>query len=317
MPSEWEENERKKDSGAFITIGSFDGIHLGHQAILHKLVKESHESGNKAIVVTFFPHPAKLFRDVKGPYYLTSPEEKDELLTSLGVDTILTLHFDHSLAKKSAASFIRLLHDQLHFSCLLIGYDFRLGSNRDGDFHLLTELGKELGYCVRAIDPFVQTSQTVSSSIIRDLIQTGDIAAANELLGRPYSLEGIVVHGDGRGKHIGLPTANLSVWDEKLLPKGGIYAAFAYLGGQRYLSAINIGSRPTFYKLPAQQTIEAFILDFDKNIYGQKVRLDIIQHIRSEKKFDSADDLMVQINKDIQQTREVLTHVPYQTNLSA
>lgn len=317
MPSEWEKSGQKKNSGAFVTIGSFDGVHLGHQAILKKLVKESHESGSKSIVVTFFPHPVKVLRDVKGLYYLTSPEEKDELLTSLGVDTILTLHFNHSLATKSAESFIRLLHDQLQFSCLLIGYDFRLGSNRDGDFHFLTELGKELEYCVRAIEPFRQTSQTISSSTIRDLIQTGDISTANGLLGRPYSLEGTVVHGDGRGKHIGLPTANLSVWEEKLLPEGGIYAAFANLGNQRYFSAINIGSRPTFYKSPAQQTIEAFILDFDADIYGQKVRLDIIQRIRSEKKFDSADELMVQINKDIQQSREVLAHVPYQTNLSA
>jgi riboflavin kinase/FMN adenylyltransferase len=317
MLADREYDHRKNHPGAWVTIGSFDGVHLGHQAIISKLVEESHQNGDISIVVTFFPHPVRVLRDNKDPYYLTSPEEKNQLLRTLGVDSILTLRFNHSLASKSADSFIRILHEQLKFSCLLIGYDFRLGANRSGDIHTLSELGKELGYCVKAIEPFTKTSQAVSSSSIRELIQSGDVATANEWLGRPYSVQGKIIHGDGRGKHIGLPTANLNIWQEKLLPGVGVYAAFADLENSRYLSVVNIGNRPTFYEQPFQQTVEAHLLDFDQDIYEQNLRLSFIQRIRPEIKFDSAQKLMNQINQDIQLSREVLTHELNQKNLPA
>lgn len=317
MLADKEYDHRKNHPGPWVTIGSFDGVHLGHQAIISKLVEESHQNGATSIVVTFFPHPVRVLRDNKGPYYLTSPEEKNQLLRTLGVDSILTLRFDHSLASKSADSFIRILHEQLKFSCLLIGYDFRLGANRSGDIYTLSELGKELGYCVKAIEPFTKTSQAVSSSSIRELIQSGDVATANEWLGRPYSVQGKIIHGDGRGKHIGLPTANLNIWQEKLLPGVGVYAAFADLENSRYLSVVNIGNRPTFYEQPFQQTVEAHLLDFDQDIYEQNLRLSFIQRIRPEIKFDSAQKLMNQINQDIQLSREVLTHELNQKNLPA
>jgi len=251
------------------------------------------------------------------PFYLSQPDEKDALLHALGVDSVLTLRFDRKLAATNAQDFIRLLHDQLRFSCLLIGYDFRLGAGRQGDFDLLTRIGAEIGYAVHAFEPQLHQGRVVSSSEIRDLIQQGHVHQAAQMLARPYSLTGTVVHGDGRGRHIGLPTANLRVWQQKLLPQSGVYAAFAALGGQRFPSVINIGSRPTFYRQPGHSTIEAHLLDFNREIYTQHLRLDFIQRIRAEKKFDSAQDLMVQINQDIQLSREVLAHEPDPTNLPA
>ena len=317
MSTDRENDQPNRHTGAWLTIGSFDGVHLGHQAIIKKLVAESHRSGVPAIVVTFFPHPVRVLRGVKGPYYLTTPEEKNQLLKTLGVDSILTLRFDHSLASKSADSFIRTLHDQLKFSCLLIGYDFRLGANRSGNIDTLTILGQELGYCVRAIEPYTTTSQPVSSSMIRELIQAGDIRSANRWLGRPYTVSGSIIHGDGRGKHIGLPTANLDIWQEKLLPDVGVYAAIAYVNDKRYMSVVNIGNRPTFYDQPFLQKIEAHLLDFDQDIYNKDVRLSFIQRIRPEVKFENAEKLMEQIRQDIQFAREVLAHELDQTNLSA
>ena len=314
--------DRKNDhsnntAGAWATIGSFDGVHLGHQSIIHTLVEESHQAGNPSIVVTFFPHPIKILRDNKDPYYLTSPEEKNHILQTLGVDSVLTLNFNRNLSLQSSDSFIRILHNHIPFSCLLIGYDFRLGANRDGDIHTLSALGKELGYCVRAVEPFLKTDQPVSSSRIRELIQGGDIRGANLLLGRSYSAKGRIIHGDARGRQIGLPTANLDIWPEKLLPGGGVYAAFAEVDNRQYQAVVNIGSRPTFYEKHAFQTVEAHLLDFNGDIYDQQMQVKFIQRIRSEKKFANSDELMVQINQDIQFTREVLNNEPKQKNLPA
>jgi len=317
MPADWKDDPVCRHSGAWLTIGSFDGVHLGHQAIIRALVAGARRSNSLALVATFHPHPTKVLKNNGAPFYLSPPDEKDALVRALGVDSVLTLRFNRKLASTSARDFICLLHDQLKFACLLVGYDFRFGAGRQGDFDLLTRIGAEIGYAVHAFEPQLHQGRVVSSSEIRDLIEQGHVHQAAQLLARPYSLTGIVVHGDGRGKHIGLPTANLQVWQQKLLPQTGVYAAFALLEGQRVPSVINIGSRPTFYQQPVQATIEAHLLDFNREIYDRRLRLDFIQRIRAEKKFDSAHDLMVQINQDIQLSREVLAHEPDPTNLSA
>lgn len=303
--------------GVWVTIGSFDGVHLGHQAIIRKLVEDSHAQSSACVVVTFFPHPAKALRQLPGPYYLSTPEEKDEILASLGVDSLLTLHFDRVTAAMSAEAFIRMLHDQLKFTCLLIGHDFRLGANRSGDFESLSRLGQQIGYCVHAIQPVQKSSQPVSSSRIRELLLSGDVHNVRALLGKPYAIQGTIVHGDGRGKHIGLPTANLQVWSEKLLPESGVYAARALIAGKQLNGVVNIGRRPTFYTQPVQQTTEVHLLDFSAGIYGQEMRLFFIERIRHEKKFDSAQDLMVQIHQDIHFAREVLSHEPEPKHIPA
>ncbi len=301
--------ERKSSlKGAWITIGSFDGIHLGHQKIIKYLIEGAKKTDAPSIVITFYPHPTVYIKNITGPYYLTLPEEKDRILSKLGVDSILTMYFDHSISRLSPQDFISSLHHQLKFTCLLAGYDFRLGADREGDLKRLEYLGNKMGFCVRAITPLTQKSKPISSSIIRVALKNGDLSTANILLGYPYSIEGTVVHGDGRGKHIGIPTANLSVWEEKLLPRGGVYAAFAFINKKRFPAVISIGFRPTFYDIPEQQTIEAHILNFTDQIYGMQIKLQFISQLRQEKKFGSVNELMEQIRKDISNAEEVLTN---------
>jgi len=297
-----------KQQGAWVTIGSFDGVHIGHRQIIKTLTEGAKAENSASVIVTFFPHPAKVLRPFPDPFYLSTPEEKDATLAKLGLSSVLTINFSRQLANLTAFEFMGILHRQLKFSCLLIGYDFKLGANREGDFHKLRDIGEQLGYCVRAIEPLQSTSQVVSSSLIRKLISEGEINASNVMLGQEYTVSGEIVHGDGRGRHIGIPTANIEPWKEKLIPKIGVYAAFAQLEGCRHKAVVNIGHRPTFYDNPALQTIEVHLLDFDKDIYGSHLSLNFIERIRDEVKFNSADELMGQIRKDIMDAREVLEH---------
>jgi riboflavin kinase/FMN adenylyltransferase len=297
-----------RSGGAWVTIGSFDGVHVGHQHIIRSLVEQARRANSPAVAVTFFPHPQKVLRNLEEPFYLSTPEEKDELMSNLGVDSVLTIHFDLSFSKTSAADFMRCLHNQLAFSRLMIGQDFTLGANREGNFSMLEQIGQKLGYQVAAIEPVRIESRTISSSGIRDLLNAGKIAEANRNLGHPYQLSGSVIHGDGRGKHIGIPTANLAVWEEKLVPAVGVYAALAEVDGRTHASVANIGHRPTFYENPAEKSIEVHLLEFNREIYGQRMRLNLVERIRPEIKFSSAQELMDQIHQDISQTKEILAH---------
>jgi riboflavin kinase / FMN adenylyltransferase len=303
--------------GAWITIGSFDGVHLGHQQIIKTLVEGAKYDLAPSVVITFFPHPAKVLNRIHDPFYLTTPEEKDAEISCLGVSSILTLKFDQPLANLTAYEFMSILHHQLKFSCLLIGHDFKLGANHEGSFLRLSEIGKELGYNIKAIEPVQSSSQVVSSSLIRTLISAGDISRANNLLGRWYSVNGEIVHGDGRGKHIGIPTANLEPWREKLIPGRGIYAAFAEWNGKLYRAVVNIGLRPTFYSKPTLQTFEVHLLDFNQDIYGSRLILYFVKRIRNEMRFNSAEDLMQKIRNDNIDTREILNHATPKKNLSS
>ena len=302
---------------AWITIGSFDGIHLGHQKIIDNLVKGAKINGAPSIVITFYPHPAVCIRNITDPYYLTSPEEKDQILSKLGVNSILTIHFDHTISQLSPRDFISTLHRQLKFSCLLVGYDFHLGADREGSLKILKYLGDKMGFCVRAIKPLQKQSKPISSSAIRSALKKGDLSTANTLLGYPYSSEGIVIPGDGRGKHIGIPTANLSVWKKKLLPSEGVYAAFININKKRFPAVVSIGFRPTFYEIPEQQTIEAHILNFSDQIYEKQVKLQFISRLRDEKKFGSVKELIQQVRKDISDAEEALRNDTTPTDISS
>lgn len=306
-----------KPGGAWLTIGAFDGVHRGHQAIINQLVEGAHQASAPALVVTFFPHPAKVLGGIEGPFYLSTPEEKERYMAGLGVFSLLTLEFTRSLSRLSAYDFMKLLHDRLRFQCLLIGYDFHLGRDREGDFQRLSEIGAELGYCVRPVEPLQADEEPISSSRIRHLLSTGALDEANHLLGRWYEAGGKIVHGDGRGRHIGLPTANIAIWPEKMLPQTGIYATWSKIGERFVPGVVNIGSRPTFYAQPVEETIEVHLLDFDEDIYGQTLRLFFVKRIRDEEKFDSVEALMEQIRMDIAISREVLAHAPTEKNLSA
>lgn len=290
---------------AWLTIGVYDGIHRGHQEILRQLVSGAHATGAPAVLLTFDPHPAVVLagRDIK---LLTTPDERAELASALGVDLVITHPFDAGVSGMSAHEFMSRLKQHLGLSHLLIGYDFALGRNREGDAERLRELGREIGYSLQIIEAVSDESGVISSTEIRKLISLGSVEAAASLLGRPYSLSGPVVHGDGRGKRINIPTANLRIPASKLLPANGIYACRARIGPDRFAAATNIGYNPTFTPDKHTASVEAHILDFDRDLYGEEVTLEFASRLRDEMRFNSVDELLAQIRADIGQTRRLI-----------
>ena len=232
------------------------------------------------------------------------------------MDGIVTLPFNRDLANRSPEDFVRLLHERIPFTCIVVGSNFRFGFQRSGNLELLQKLGQKLGFCA---EPFRQKNASgspVSSSRIRELIKSGDVHSAAQLLRRPYAIRGEVVHGDGRGRHIGLPTANLEVWQEKLLPADGVYAARAFFGEER-AALVSIGTRPTFYQDAKLRTIEAHLLEFEGDIYGQSMMLHLLERLRGEERFESADALMAHIANDIKKSRKVFSNDAHKRNLPA
>lgn len=291
---------------SWLTIGVFDGVHRGHQGILSNLTAGAHQNGAPAVVLTFWPHPAVVLGKRHDLKCLTTPEERANLLGDLGVDAVITQPFTPDFANLSAFDFMRRVSHRLGLRSLWIGYDFALGRNREGDLERLTEIGQELGYDVQTIGPVKNGEDVLSSSLIRQRIRSGEVAHAAENLGRFYNLSGPVIHGDGRGRKINIPTANIDYPRDKVIPVNGVYATWAWVGGQRYPAASNIGINPTF--TPDKQTpnVEAHLLDFDRDLYGQEVKLEFVEYLREELRFDSVEALLEQIHADIGKTREIL-----------
>jgi riboflavin kinase/FMN adenylyltransferase len=293
---------------AWVTIGSFDGVHLGHQSLIKQLVEQAHAVGELAVVVTFWPHPATFFQRAPLAYALTSPVERRDLLTSLGVDGVLTLTFDKALANLDAEAFLGELREQVDMTRLLVGPNFALGKGRGGDAKTLVEIGKNMGFNVTVVEPLVSGGEMVSSSLIRLDLSASKVRKATEKLGRPYSLSGKIVHGEHRGTRLGVPTANLELLPERLIPANGVYATRAWLDGKTYIAATNIGVRPTFENpLPAPR-VEPHLLDIQEHLYGQDLKLEFIEFLRPEVKFESSDALVAQIQLDIARTRQVFKH---------
>ena len=290
----------------WLTIGVFDGVHRGHQEILSKLTAGAHKNGAPAVVLTFWPHPGIVLGKRANLKCLTTPDERAELLGELGVDAVVTQPFDLEFANLSAQEFMTRISQNLNLRSLWIGYDFALGHNREGNFARLTELGKELGYSVQAIDAVVNGGDVLSSSLIRQRIREGDVAHAAENLGRFYSLSGPVVHGDGRGRKINIPTANIDYPKGKVIPAFGVYACWAWIGGEKHPAAVNIGINPTFTPDKETPNVEAHILDFDRELYGEELKLEFVERLRDEMKFEGVEALLKQIHADIQKTREIL-----------
>jgi riboflavin kinase/FMN adenylyltransferase len=291
---------------SWLTIGVFDGVHRGHQEILKNLTAGAHQNGAPAVVLTFWPHPAVVLGKRYDLKTLTTPEERADLLGAQGVDAVITHPFTPDFAKLSAQEFMRLVTRRLGLHSLWIGHDFALGHNRSGDLDRLTELGKEFGYSVQAIGPVRNGGDVLSSSLIRQRIREGDVSRAAENLGRYYALSGPVIHGDGRGRKINIPTANIDYPNDKVIPANGVYACWAWIGDEKHPAAINIGINPTF--TPDKQTpnVEAHILDFDRDLYEQELKLEFVQYLREELKFDSVEALLEKIREDIVETREIL-----------
>ena len=290
---------------SWLTVGVFDGVHRGHQQIIKKITAGAHANDAPAAVLTFHPHPTAVLsgREIK---CLTLPDERADLLAQFGVDAVITERFTRELSQVTAYDFISKLKRQLGLKHLLIGYDFALGKGREGNAARLAEIGLELGYSVDVIPALADESGVISSTAIRKLIEVGDVAKAARLLGHRYSLHGPVIRGDGRGRTINVPTANIAYPGEKMIPAKGIYACWAYLEDKQYLAAINIGTNPTFTPEKQSLNVEAYLLDFDEEIYGEDLRLEFVARLRDELTFESVDDLVEQIWKDVEDTRRIL-----------
>ncbi len=291
---------------AWLTIGVFDGVHRGHQSILQKLITDAHAQNAPAVLLSFHPHPATVLakRDIK---LLTTPDERADLVARLGLDALITHPFDAPTAGTSAQAFMTLLKKHLGLSHLLIGYDFALGKNREGDAARLTALGGGLAYEVQTLLEVRAEAGAISSSAIRKLVSVGNVEQAATLLGRGYRVGGPIIHGAGRGRQLGIPTANIDYPEIKLIPARGIYACRAHLGAETFMAAVSIGVNPTFTPEKQIASVEAHLLDFDRDIYGHELKLDFIARLRDEMKFDSVETLLTQIHKDVEQTRKILS----------
>ena len=255
------------------------------------------------MVVTFFPHPDKVLDDVNQRYYLTTPEGRAALLLHLGVDFVITQPFDDETRKMSAVNFVDLLVEQLRIKELWVGADFALGFQREGDTNFLRTQGRERGFTVTAIELITTdvSDQLIRSTKIRQLLRCGAMNEAEAMLGRAYALTGVVARGEQRGRAIGVPTANLDVWAEQIIPANGVYATWARLGDETFMAATNIGNRPTF--AGDGLTIEAHLLDFERDIYGERLELRFEKHLRAERNFAGFQDLVAQIKRDIAAAR--------------
>lgn len=290
---------------SWLAIGVFDGVHRGHQQIIRRLTAGAHEHGVPAVILTFHPHPARIFG--RGEIrLLTLPDERADLFASFGVDAVVTHPFDREFANTTALDFMQLLKQHLSVSHLVLGYDSTVGKNREGNAARLVEIGSELGYSVEVIPALSDESGVISSTEIRKLVATGNVVDAAQLMGHPYSLHGPVAHGDKRGRTINVPTANIEYSPDKLIPANGIYACRAYLDGREYQAAINIGVNPTFTPDKQIPNVEAHLLDFQREIYGEDLKLEFVARLRDELRFDSVDKLLEQIWKDIDETRRIL-----------
>jgi riboflavin kinase/FMN adenylyltransferase len=289
----------------YLAVGVFDGVHLGHQQLLQSMVSAARASGSRSAVLTFFPHPGTIIHNRQGRLYLTALDDRVNLIAEQGVELIITYEFDEATRLTSAREFIDRVNQNLNLSELW-GGNFSLGHKREGDLTYLRQLGQDEGFEVRHFSTIVDWNGVrVSSSRIRRSLELGDVADVSGCLGRPYRLNGKVIQGDGRGRPLGIPTANLAVWDELALPAAGVYATYAWINRKKYSAATNVGYRPTVNG--RSLSVEAHLLEFDAEIYGQEIALDFVNRIRDEKKFPGIDALVTQIKADIEQVRETLT----------
>lgn len=295
---------------SWITIGSYDGVHLGHHKILDHLADRAHNANTPAVAVTFFPHPAVILGKNANGGYLSTPDERAELMGALGIDVVVTMPFTRELAALGALEFMQLLKQHLNPEVLFVGYDFALGRQREGDIPRLQELGELLGYKVAIHVPVVNEGIPISSSQIRRLIRSGDVMAAARMLGRLYTISGKVIPGDGRGKSLGFPTANIEYWPERVMPPYGVYATWAWVDGVRYPSVTSLGVRPTFVSSSPTAHLEAHLIDEDLNLYGKELRLEFVAMLRPEERFASAANLIDQMGRDKQKAKEILEHEP-------
>ncbi|MCH7617552.1 MAG: bifunctional riboflavin kinase/FAD synthetase [Chloroflexi bacterium] len=285
-----------------VTFGVFDGVHRGHRHLVAALLEEARRESLAAVAITFNPHPRTVLRPGATIAYLTSLEERVELLQSLGLDAVGVLAFTSELAQLEPREFLGLLADELEMRVLLVGPDFAFGRNRAGTLEVSSKIGEELGFRVEAAPMLDEGGEKVGSTAVREALGRGDVRRVAQLLGRPFSLRGPVIEGDKRGRELGFPTANIAIGLDHALPAYGIYVSRAYVRETAYEACTSIGVRPTF-EGDEKPTVEAFILDFDGDVYGEELRIELLERLRGEERFESADELVAQMHKDIEQTR--------------
>ena len=292
------------DKDMLLTIGVFDGVHLGHKYLISRLKELAKQQGLLSGVVTFRRHPqAVLSPQTKLPF-LTDLAQRTDLLKNEGVESVIILSFTHELAQLSARHFAALLEKYLRMRGVVIGPDFALGQNREGNTDALQRLGQEMDFSVTVVPPIVIDGEVVSSTAIRNALAEGDVRRVQNLAGRPFSLRGRVIPGAGRGTELGFPTANLDIDEEQALPAEGVYAGWVHIDDQVYPSMTNIGKRPTFGGI--ERVVEVYILDYHSDTYGQELTVDIVERLRGEKKFNTPEELKKQIAEDVEQGKAKL-----------
>ncbi len=296
-----------RDRGTVATVGTFDGVHRGHWTVLREIRERADATGRRSVLVTFDPHPLRIVRPEHAPLMLTTPVEKKEILAEAGLDYAVFLSFTEALSRYEPRRFVEeILVERLRVEELVIGYDHGFGRDREGDPTTLRDIGDELGFTVDVVPPVVVGAEAVSSSRIRRMLMEGRVSEVIEPLGRPYSIRGIVVRGEGRGRGLGFPTANLAIGErDKLIPPEGIYAVRAILRSGTYMGALHMGPRPTFKGSPP--SVELHLLDFDRDIYGEEIRVDFIERLRGIEPFTGVDALVDQIRKDVDRAREIVS----------
>lgn len=290
--------------GALFTIGVFDGVHRGHRYLIDRLKDHARSRGLASGVITFANHPRTVLAPGAAHAYLIPLEERVERLQATGVTHVLPLAFTRQLSQLSYREFIDKLTDRLSMKGLVVGPDFAVGKGRKGTAEVVAALGRDQGFTINVVESLILDGEVVSSTAVRACLASGNLPRARMFLGRPHSLAGEVVHGDHRGRTLGFPTANIAVPPEIMLPLDGIYCTIAWVDGQPRDSVTSIGVRPTFNG--TDRKVETYIMDFAGDLYGQHLRIDLVERVREEKRFASVEDLVVQMRIDVRTAREIL-----------
>jgi riboflavin kinase / FMN adenylyltransferase len=288
-----------------LAIGVFDGLHVGHQAVIGRALESARQSSGHAVVVTFDPHPVRVLRPEKAPRLLTSTRHKVRLIEKLGVDAVLLLEFTLEFSKTAPEIFIeQLARAARHLKQICVGQEWTFGANRSGSIRLLEKMAPKLGFHVASVAPILVDQRVVSSTLIRSAVEGGDLQSAAKYLGRDFTILGTVTQGRQLGRRLGFPTANLQAHNE-LFPPDGVYVAKAWFREQEYGGVVNIGIRPTIENESGERTLELHLFDFDQQIYGEDIEVAFVQYLRAEKKFAGVDELQRQIRRDAELARQI------------
>jgi len=300
------ENIKRPLKNPVLTIGNFDGVHRGHQALFGRVREWARELGGESVVMTFHPHPLQVLCDDNGPVFITLHERKLELIAQCGIDVTLVVPFSLEFAQISAHDFVKgILVDRIGVKAIVVGYDYKFGHGREGDIAFLKEMGERHDFSVDAVAGIEMDGTVVSSTLIRQFIHSGDLKEVGRLLGRPYAIAGKVIKGRERGgRLLGFPTANLST-SRQASPRQGVYAVEVEIDGKIHSGAANLGYNPTFGD--TDLSLEVHIMDFCEDIYDKLITVHFIDRLRDEKRFSSIEDLAAQIRKDVQKARKILT----------